>query len=69
LNFNGPETGIGIVQLPNKYGMETENNPNENNEVANYDYSDAPEWAVPREWFVTGRYDLEYDTSEFTEPL
>jgi len=49
--------------------METENNPNENNEVANYDYSDAPEWAVPREWFVTGRYDLEYDTSEFTEPL
>jgi hypothetical protein len=46
-----------------------ENNPNENNEVANYDYSDAPEWAVPREWFIQGRYDLDNDTTEFTEPL
>jgi hypothetical protein len=50
--------------------MSTENNdPNENNEVANYDYSDAPEWAVPREWFITGRDDLDYDTSEFTDSL
>jgi len=46
-----------------------DSNPNENNEVANYDYSDAPEWAVPREWFITGRYDLDYDTSEFTDSL
>ena len=51
-----------------KYVMEQQD-PNENNEVANYDYSDAPEWAVPREWFITGRYDLDNDTSEFTEPL
>lgn len=29
--------------------------------VADYDYSDAPEWAVPREWFIEGRYDLEQD--------
>jgi len=50
--------------------MSNENNdPNDNNEVANYDYSDAPEWAVPREWFIQGRYDLDNDTSEFTEPL
>jgi len=49
--------------------MEDKEDPNENNEVANYDYSDAPEWSIPREWFITGRYDLDNDTSEFTEPL
>ena len=29
--------------------------------VADYDYSDAPEWALPREWFIEGRYDLELE--------
>jgi len=29
--------------------------------VADYDYSDAPDWALPREWFIEGRYDLEYE--------
>jgi hypothetical protein len=30
--------------------------------VCDYDYSDAPAWAVPREWFVEGRYDLEWES-------
>ena len=30
--------------------------------IADYDYSDAPEWALPREWFVEGRYDLEWES-------
>lgn len=30
--------------------------------VCDYDYSDAPAWAVPREWFVEGRYDLELES-------
>ena len=29
--------------------------------VCDYDYSDAPAWAVPREWFVEGRYDLDWE--------
>lgn len=29
--------------------------------VAEYDYSDAPDWALPREWFIEGRYDLEHE--------
>jgi hypothetical protein len=65
-------SGVGVRFPPwapiTKYVMEQQD-PNENNEVANYDYSDAPEWAVPREWFIQGRYDLDNDTSEFTEPL
>jgi len=49
--------------------MEDKEDPNENNEVANYDYSDAPEYFLPREWVISGRYDLEYDTTEFSGPL
>lgn len=30
--------------------------------VADYDYSDAPEWSLPREWFIEGRYDLEHES-------
>lgn len=30
--------------------------------VADYDYSDAPEWALPREWVLEGRYGLEYES-------
>ena len=29
--------------------------------VAEFDYSDAPNWALPREWFIEGRYELEED--------
>jgi hypothetical protein len=29
--------------------------------VADYDYSDAPSWALPREWFIEGRYELEHE--------
>jgi len=31
-------------------------------EVCDYDYSDAPDWAIPREWFIEGRYDLEHES-------
>lgn len=27
--------------------------------VADYDYSDAPAWATPREWHIDGTYQLE----------
>jgi len=30
--------------------------------VADYDYSDAPEWACPREWFIDGTYQLEHES-------
>ena len=30
--------------------------------VADYDYSDAPSWALPREWFIEGRYELEHES-------
>ena len=30
--------------------------------VADYDYSDAPEWACPREWFIDGTYQLEWES-------
>lgn len=29
--------------------------------VADYDYSDAPDWALPREWFIYEYYQLEYE--------
>ena len=29
--------------------------------VADYDYSDAPDWALPREWFIYEQYQLEYE--------
>ena len=29
------------------------------NEVADYDYSDAPGWALPREWYIDGTYGLD----------
>lgn len=28
--------------------------------VAEYDYSDAPEWALPREWIIYEQYQLEH---------
>lgn len=40
-----------------------ENYP-EQNQVADYDYSDAPAWAVPREWFTDQAYDLCYEILE-----
>jgi len=33
-------------------------------EVANHDYSDAPEWALPRDWFIRRKYELEWNDSE-----
>lgn len=47
-----------------EHGHSTKNQPEENGlaVVADYDYSDAPEWAIPREWFIEGRYELEWDS-------
>lgn len=33
--------------------------PTSDNIVCDFDYSDAPSWALPREWVVNGLYDLE----------
>jgi len=30
--------------------------------VADYDYSDAPDWALPREWLIDGTYQLEWES-------
>ena len=29
--------------------------------VADYDYSDAPDWANERSWYIRNQYELEYD--------
>lgn len=42
--------------------MEDDKSPDNGlEEIANFDYSDAPEWACPREWFIEGRYQLEWE--------
>ena len=33
-------------------------------EVTNHDYSDAPEWALPRDWFIHRKYELEWNDPE-----
>ena len=33
-------------------------------EVAIYDGTDAPDWANSREWYITCRYELEYNDPE-----
>ena len=33
-------------------------------EVINHDFSDAPEWACPREWFIKSKYELEWNDPE-----
>ena len=30
-------------------------------EITNHDYSDAPKWAVPRDWFIQGKYECEWE--------
>ena len=42
--------------------MEEDNEPSGLDLVAEYDYSDAPGWALPREWFIEERYELENET-------
>ena len=45
-------------------GHSTKNQPESDGlaVVADYDYSDAPAWALPREWFLEGRYELEHES-------
>lgn len=33
-------------------------------EVAIYDGTDVPDWANSREWFITGKYELEWNDPE-----
>jgi len=40
--------------------------PDLNNELANFGHSDAPNWDIPREWVIEGKFDMDYDTTEFT---
>jgi len=35
--------------------------PNGLEEISNFDESDAPEWSLPREWFIEGRYQLDWE--------
>lgn len=50
---------ISVLDNNNQSSADPENTVPQ--EVCDYDFSDAPEWAVPREWFIEGRYDLEQD--------
>lgn len=47
-----------------EHGHSTKNQPEINglDEVAQFDESDAPEWSLPREWFIEGRYQLEWES-------
>ena len=47
-----------------EHGHSTKNQPDFDGlaVVADYDYSDAPEWALPREWFIDGTYQLEHES-------
>ena len=40
--------------------------PELDNELANFGHSDAPNWDIPREWVIEGKFDMDYDTTEFT---
>jgi hypothetical protein len=33
-------------------------------EVTNHDYSDCPDWANPRDWYIRGKYELEWNDPE-----
>ena len=46
-----------------EHGHSTKNQPDFDGlaVVADYDYSDAPAWALPREWFIEGKYECEID--------
>jgi len=50
--------------LRSELGHSTKNQPDINglDEVAQFDESDAPEWSLPREWFIEGRYQLEWES-------
>ena len=46
-----------------EHGHSTKNQPEDGLAVvADYDYSDAPDWALPREWFIEGRYELNHES-------
>jgi len=33
-------------------------------EVTNHDYSDCPDWANPRDWYILNKYELEWNDPE-----
>ena len=33
-------------------------------EVTNHDYSDCPDWANPRDWYINCKYELEWNNPE-----
>jgi len=33
-------------------------------EVTNHDYSDCPDWANSREWYINSKYELEWNDPE-----
>jgi len=45
-------------------GHSTRSDPDTNglDEIAHFDESDAPEWSLPREWFIEGRYQLDWES-------
>ena len=52
--MNIPEYFLEVLE-PETDGVE---------EVCNHDYSDAPEWAIPRDWFIREKYECEWDDPE-----
>jgi len=47
-----------------EYGLLTDADVTALEEVAIYDGTDAPDWANSREWYITCRYELEYNDPE-----
>ena len=47
-----------------EYGLLTDSDLTALDEVAIYDGTDAPDWANSREWYITRRYELEYNDPE-----
>jgi len=47
-----------------EYGLLTDSDVTALDEVAIYDGTDAPDWANSREWYITCRYELEYNDPE-----
>ena len=47
-----------------EYGLLTDAETTGLDEVAIYDGTDAPDWANSREWYITCKYELEYNDPE-----
>jgi hypothetical protein len=47
-----------------EYGLLTDSDVTALDEVAIYDGTDAPDWANSREWYIRGKYELEWNDPE-----